>query len=423
MKHEIVLGKKKIFFDTPTNFNITNVISAKQSHISDIESATKKSLSLPINSKLLSELAKGKSDVCIVVTDITRSCPDNKLLPPIIEELEKEIDRNSITILIASGMHRTMSHQEKILKYGEKIVDTYKIIDHDSKDEKNLVDLGITKNGTPIKMSKIAIDSSLLISTGVVSPHQYAGYSGGYKTVSIGVASDETISYTHSHVMIKNPKTVIGNVIDNPFYEDIIEIGKKSGLDFIVNVILGKNNDIFEIKSGNPFDVHNALIKSAKMIYEFPVEKQFDVVICGIGFPKDANLYQTTTFASYISFVPKPIVKKGGYIVLPSECPEGAGKGVGEQRFFSLLKNKTIDEILGIKEFRAGEQRAFVMANVLKNFKIILVGAKNPEIIEDAKMIAANNMNEAFDIIKKDLGENLDVLINSDSLTALPIIY
>jgi len=145
MKHEIVLGKKKIFFDTPTNFNITNVISAKQSYISDIESATKKSLSLPINSKLLSELAKGKSDACIVVTDITRSCPDNKLLPPIIAELEKEIDKNSITILVASGMHRTMSYHEKILKYGKKIVDTYKIIDHDSKDEKNLVDLGVTK--------------------------------------------------------------------------------------------------------------------------------------------------------------------------------------------------------------------------------------------------------------------------------------
>ncbi len=63
------------------------------------------------------------------------------------------------------------------------------------------------------------------------------------------------------------------------------------------------------------------------------------------------------------------------------------------------------------------------MANVVKDFKIIIVGAKNPEIIKDAKMIAANNMSDAFDIIKKDLGENLDVLINSDSLTALPIIH
>jgi len=262
-----------------------------------------------------------------------------------------------------------------------------------------------------------------LISTGIVSPHQYVGYSGGYKTVSIGVASDETISYTHSHVMIKNPKTRIGNIIDNPFYDDVVEIGKKSGLDFIVNVILGQNNDVIEIKSGNPLDVHNALIKNAKAIYEFSLDRQFDVVICGISFPKNTNLYQTSIPASCISFVPKPVVKKGGYIVLPSECPEGAGKGIGEQRFFSLLKNKTIDEILDLKEFKAGEQRAFVMANVLKDFKIIIVGAKNPEIIKDVKMIHANNMGDAFDIIKKDLGENLDVLINSDSLTALPIIY
>jgi len=119
----------------------------------------------------------------------------------------------------------------------------------------------------------------------------------------------------------------------------------------------------------------------------------------------------------------KPVVKNGGYIIIPAVCQEGAGKGIGEERFFEMLKNMTIDEILNHKpDFKSGEQRAFMMANVLKHCKVIIVGSQMPEIVQEAKMIPASTMDESFEIIKNDLERNLEIILIPSSLTTLPII-
>ena len=422
MSYSIVYGKDKIFFDIPKNFSIFSIKQNFFSGIKNVYNKTQNSLMNPINSESLSSLIKGKESVCIVVTDITRMCPDEQLLIPILEILEKEISHKKITILIASGMHKKMTDDEKIEKYGKTIFKKYKIIDHNANDKKNLVTLGKTKSGNIVKLSKPAITSDFLISLGVVEPHQFAGYSGGYKTVSIGIADDATISRTHSGDIFKKTKITVGQIEDNPIYEEIIEIGKKSGLKFIVNVIMGNSDEILDIQSGEPFETHRMLIKKIKQFNEISLKKSFDVVICGVGYPKDSNLYQATRAASYLFFAKKPIINPGGYIIIPAPCLEGAGRGIGEKRFFSMLKNHDIDEILNIdRPFQAGEQRSYFVANVLKECKIIIVGSKFPEIVKDAKMIPAENMDTAFELIQKDL-EDAEVLLIPNALSAIPKI-
>jgi nickel-dependent lactate racemase len=316
-----------------------------------------------------------------------------------------------------------MTVDEKVSKYGKKIVENYMIIDHDSRDEKKLVNLGTTKHGTKIHVSRLAFESELLISLGVVEPHQFAGYSGGFKTMAIGAAGDTTISQTHSLNMLTNPKTGLTRLEGNPVYEDIIEIGKKTGLKFVVNVVAGKEQQILEIKSGEPQETQNVLIKFSQEINEIPINKSYDVAICGVGFPKDTNLYQVSRAASYLFFASIKVIKEGGYIIIPARCEEGAGQGVGEQRFFSMLKNKSLKGIINsTSEFKAGEQRAFFMANVLSHYKVIIVDSLVPEIIREAKMIPAKNMDEAFEMVKNDLGSNLDLILIPKSLSTLPII-
>ncbi|MFB5646499.1 MAG: lactate racemase domain-containing protein, partial [Nitrosopumilaceae archaeon] len=201
---KIPYGKEEISFEMPSEFRVTIAKSNPASSISNISESTKNALLNPINSQPLTKLIKNGNSVCIVVTDITRPSPDKEILPHLLDQILEKTTSEKITILIASGLHREMSTNEKIEKYGEKIINSFQIIDHDAKNEQNLVSLGTTKNDTPIKISKIAYDSDFLISIGVVEPHQYAGYSGGYKTVAIGVAGDETISKTHSRKFIEH---------------------------------------------------------------------------------------------------------------------------------------------------------------------------------------------------------------------------
>lgn len=422
-KFKIPYGKESITFEIPSEFRVTVAKSNSKPSINNMSEATKNALSNPINSKPLSELIKENDSVCIIVTDITRACPDKEILPQLIDQIKEKTDLKNIRLLIATGLHRKMNDIEKIEKYGEEIVNDFQIINHDAKDEKNLISLGNTKNGTPIKISKFAYDSDFLISIGVVEPHQYAGYSGGYKTLAIGVASDETISKTHSRMFIEHNKTRIGNIDGNPFHEDITEIGKKIGLDFIVNVILDAEKNVIDIKAGDPSETYKKLVSVAKQISEISITKTFDVAICGIGFPKDSNLYQTSRAASYLFYLPTQVVKNGGYIIIPAVCDEGAGKGIGEQRFFDMLKNNTIEQILNHKEeFKAGEQRAFMMANVLKHCKVIIVGSKNPQVVKETKMIPASTMKEALDMVQNNSGNNLELIFIPNALSTLPII-
>ncbi len=422
MNYSLPYGKEKINFNIPDDFQVKIVESKQTSAVKDVYEKTRNTIIHPINSPSLLELVKGKKSVCIVVTDISRKCPDKELLIPVLDILEKEVKREKISILVASGMHKKMNYDEKIEKYGKIICQNFQIIDHDPNDDDSLISLGPTKTGKPVKISKVAFEADLLISLGVVEPHQFAGYSGGYKTVSIGVADDETISRTHSAMMIKKSKIKVGQIEGNSIQDEIIEIGKKSGLNFIINVILGNNNEVLEIESGDPIETHKKLIQKAKSIYEIPITKSYDVVVCGVGFPWDSNLYQTTRAASYLYFAQRPVINHDGYIIIPAPCSEGAGKGIGEQRFFSMLKNNSLDEILNIdKKLKAGEQRAYFIAQVLKNCKIIIVGCKMPEIIKETKMIPAKDMEEAFDIVKTSF-RNTEILLVSNSLSTLPII-
>ena len=423
MSYTISYGREQINFKIPYGIKIDSLIPKNSKPITSIYEKTLEAVLSPINSPSLHELIKEKKSVCIVVTDITRECPDKDLLVPILEIIEKKINRENITILIASGMHKEMSYDEKVEKYGKKISDTYRIIDHNATDENALISLGVTKNGTPIKISKIVMESDFVISLGVVEPHQFAGYSGGYKTVSIGLAGDETISFTHSSEMLRKSNTRVGKIDDNLIQDEIIEIGKKVGLDFLVNVILDINKEAVVIEAGEPIETHRSLITKARQLFEIPIKKPYNVVLCGVGYPRDSNLYQTSRAASYLFFANKPVIKEGGYIIIPAKCEEGAGKGIGEQRFFSLLKNNSIEDILKKTEpFKAGEQRAFFIANVLKKCKIIIVGSNNPEIISEGKMIPAKNMEEALNLVQKQLGDNIEILLVPNALSILPII-
>jgi len=223
--------------------------------------------------------------------------------------------------------------------------------------------------------------------------------------------------------MLSNIKTGLTSLEENPICQDITEIGKKVGLNFIVNVILGNNKKILKIGSGDPSKTQKSLIRIARGIYEVGVTKIFDAVICGVGYPKDSNLYQVSRAASYLYYSSSRVIKEGGYIIIPASCEEGAGRGIGEKRFFSMLKNKNLGDIINSEEnFKAGEQRAYLMANVLLHHKVIIVNPQKPEIINQAKMIPAKNMKEAFKIMTSDLGANLDLLFIPNSLITLPIL-
>ena len=425
--YSVPYGKAEIEFALPAGMTGTVVVSKSLPPVEDVPVAVKATLANPINSPPVRELARPGDKVCIVFTDVTRASPDYLLVPPLLAELEAAGVRDEdITLLCGIGMHRPSALDEKTAKLGQSVVDRYCVVDNEPQNPDALVDLGSTDSGIPLSVNKIAYEADLLIATGIVEPHQYAGYSGGRKTLSVGAAGEAMIAYTHGPQMVDHPGTRLGKVEGNPFHEAIAEAARRAGLRFILNVVMDDQKRVVAVRAGEPEAAFAELVQIARSIYEVPVLQQYDVAVGGVGFPKDANLYQASRAASYLFFAPTPVVKPGGVFIIPARCEEGAGDGVGEQRFLERMKAATdmpslLTELRRIG-YPPGAQRAFIMAKVLEQSEVIIVGSETPEVVHEAKMIPAADMDEAFRIVAEKLGPSLEVLVVPHALLTLPIV-
>ncbi|HFD39328.1 MAG TPA: nickel-dependent lactate racemase [Anaerolineae bacterium] len=425
--YTVPFDKGELTFDLPPGWRGSVVESKSVPPIEDVPAAVAEALARPTHSPPLGELARPGDRVCIVFTDITRASPDYLLVPPLLAELEAAGVRDEdITLLCGIGMHRPSTPEEKVAKLGQAVVDRYRVIDNEPQNPAALVDLGTTESGIPLSVNRVAYEADLLIATGIVEPHQYAGYSGGRKTLAVGAAGEKMIAYTHGPQMIDHPGTRLGRIEGNPFHEAITEAARRAGLRFIVNVVQDDRKRVVYVRAGEPEATFRELVAFAKQVYEVPVPQQYDVAIAGVGYPKDANLYQASRAASYLFFAPTPVVRPGGVFIVPAPCGEGAGEGVGEQRFLKAMQDAPdvhfILEDARKNGYPPGQQRAFVMAKVLEQNEVIIVGAQDPDLIRSARFQAAPTMEAAFEMVGKKLGDALDVLVVPHALLTLPIV-
>jgi nickel-dependent lactate racemase len=425
--YTVPYGKETIQFSLPSCMRIAQAVSKPVRPIENQQAAVAEALAHPVGAPRLREIARPGNRVCVVFTDITRSCPDDLLVPPILAELKAAGVRDEdITLLCGVGMHRASTREEKIAKLGAGIVAHYRVIDNEPQNPAALVDLGKTAGGVPVSAHRSVIESDLVIATGIVEPHQYGGYSGGRKTLAVGAAGEELIAYSHGPAFVDHPGTRLGRIEGNPFHEAITEAARRAGLRFILNVVLDDEKSLLRVTAGDPEAAFQDLVAFARSVYEVPIPRQYDIAIGGVGFPKDANLYQASRAPSYLFFAPTCVLRPGGYFIIPARCEEGAGSGVGEQRFLSAMRDAPdvafILEDARRNGYPPGQQRAFVMAKVLEKTHVIIVGSECPDIVAACKMIPAATMDEALQIATAALGASCDVLIVPHAMLTLPVV-
>ena len=418
----------------PSDWHITTIEANASTALPDLRAAVEATLASPINSLPLRKMARHNTNVCIVFTDATRACPDAVLIPPLLRELAAAgVPSEQITLLCATGMHRPSTFPEKIAKVGMTVAQQYTVVDHQAQNPEALVNLGSLgwpamdlPADVPTFVNRIAAEADLLIATGVVEPHQYAGYSGGGKTVAVGCGGEATITATHGPAFLDDNRVRLGRIASNPFQAAMRECARRAGLKFVVNVVLDGDGRVVAVQAGDPISVHDQLVAFAKQLYEVRVPGQYDVVVAGLGGPKDANLYQASRAPTYVGLASTPVVREGGVIITPARCSEGAGQGPGEQRFYELL-SKTGDlramlDNLRRRGIQAGEQRAFMLAQVLLKHTVIIVGSEHPDLVRACKMTSAATMDEAVTIARGVVGDHASALVIPHALQTLPVV-
>lgn len=288
----------------------------------DPAAAIRAALREPLGTPPLAELARGTRRVCVVISDRTRPIPYGVLLPPLLAELEAAgVRRDAIEILVATGLHRPATENELVAMTGADVVARYRIRNHVARDAASHRTIGTSTQGTAMAIDAGYLDADLKIVTGLVEPHLMAGFSGGPKSIATGIAATETIRRTHGADMLEahcGPGIVAGN----PFYADLLEVARRAGVDFLVNVTIDRERRLTGVFAGDLEAAHAPARERALAQARVDCDAAYDVVVTSAaGYPLDATFYQ----AIKGPVAALGIVKPGGTIILAAEMREGLG--------------------------------------------------------------------------------------------------
>lgn len=423
---EVAYGKNNLSFDLLQEMEGLEVNPTIVPPLPSPAKALVNALEDPLDSPALSALVRPENRICIVVPDTTRPFPTQELLAVVLDHLTKcGLPDEQVEIAIAYGLHRPLTQEEKTKALGHEVVSRYRIVDHDATDRQNLIDLGKTASGVPVVLHRAVATADLVLALGVVEPHQYAGYSGGAKTVAIGMAGAETIQATHGITFLDHPGTRLDRLQDNPFAKTLWEIASHIPLKFSVNITTDGEGRITTLSAGNPKTVHRDLVRRARQVMSIPIPHPVDIIIGGVGYPKDINLYQASRAATYLALATTPILKPNGVIIITAQAQEGVGQGLGEQNFHRyFLKHpqlETMMDQLQKENYAPGAQRAYMLGKTLMKHKVIVVGATCPDQVRELGMISTSDIPEALsEGMKRIKTKPAQVLIVPHALQTLP---
>ncbi|MFI6348704.1 nickel-dependent lactate racemase [Streptomyces sp. NPDC050560] len=280
----------------------------------------RRALRHPVAGPPLRERVAPGQTVAISACDGTRPQPRELMIPALLEELDGVVRPEDIVVLVATGTHRGNDPAELRRMFGDSVVDTVRVVNHDARDRASLTWMGRLGDDVPVWLNTAWADADVRITTGFVEPHFFAGFSGGPKLVAPGLAALETVLVLHDARRIGHPDATWGVLDGNPVHDDVRAIAAATGVTFALDVVLNRDKHVVEAFGGDLPAMHRAATARARQLAMRPVEAPFDVVVTtNSGFPLDQNLYQAVKGMSAAHKVARP----GGTIICAAECRDG----------------------------------------------------------------------------------------------------
>jgi nickel-dependent lactate racemase len=294
----------------------------------------------PIGSAPLQKFFEAKDRVAVVIPDITRPLPSDRLLPWLFEEIS-QVPPGNVTIVNGTGSHRPNTEEELVAMVGREVASNYRVVNHNAHDPNTLAFAGRSPEGRDVYMNREYVEADRRIVLGFIEPHFMAGFSGGYKGVFPAVADIDSIMYYHRASVIGHARSTWGVLEENPTQSQIRANGSLLPVDFLVNVTINRNKEITGYFCGNVLAAHERGCEANKASVMVACEREYPIVVTtNGGYPLDQNLYQAVKGMS----AAYQIVSDGGLIISASRCNDGFPNHGNFRRM--LLEHSSPQEML-----------------------------------------------------------------------------
>jgi len=338
--YPLELGDRRVRFVDPPTPPVSRDVGAL------IDAA----LDAPIGRSRVESMVAAKARVTVIVSDATRAEPRTEFL----EALRRRLPSVQWTIAIATGTHGPSGIAP--LQLPTHLLADASIVDHDGHSERDLVSLGVTPRGTPIRVHRCVVDTDLVIATGCIRPHYFAGFGAGVKAIFPGLGGAREIRINHT--LKREPLARAGIVEGNPCRVDLeAAVGLLETRTFLLNGVCATDNQVHAVVAGDPVQAFRVGVALARPWFTVSAPRA-DLVIASDALPVTGSLYQSAKIAAAVA----GLVREGGTLLVVAECADGIGP------------LETVNEAI----FRIG-----VLPRLAPNVRLGLVSSLAPERVRE----------------------------------------
>ena len=318
MQIHLQYGKDGLAVEIPSS-NVTVLAPRFIAGIADEAAAFQQAVNSPINAKPLKELIVATDKVAVVIPDITRPLPSERLLPWLFAALA-HVPAHNFVIINGTGSHRVNTPTELEQMVGADVARQYRIVNHNAHDAATLKLAGKTTDGRAVYFNREYVEADKRIVLGFIEPHFMAGFSGGYKGIFPAVADIDAIMHYHRAEVIGSPLSTWGQLAGNPTQQQIRHNGALLPVNFCINVTINRQRQITEFFCGEVLAAHARGCEFSKANVMTPCAKSFPLVVTtNSGYPLDQNLYQAVKGMSAAA----QVVAQDGLILQAARCNDG----------------------------------------------------------------------------------------------------
>ncbi|MDR1536052.1 MAG: nickel-dependent lactate racemase [Planctomycetota bacterium] len=388
---------EKVEAAIPPGLEPLGLFQAEEPEGGDAPALLASALAAPLGAPPLRELARGRRRAAIIVSDATRAVATAQALPPLTDELIRAgLAWEDIFLVVAVGVHREATGAE-LGEIAGGLRDRLGIFNHDPRDPEKLRPVGVTRRGTRVEVNRLAAEADLRLAVGKVEPHEFAGYSGGRKSVLPGIAGEKTILFNHRPEMIADPLAVPGRLEGNPIHEDMLEAARLLGLDFCLNLVQNAAGRPLAAFAGGLEESHAAAVAYYERRYGLEVDSTANILLTTPGHPLNIDLYQSMK----PFFGLAPILKPGDVVILYSGCREGVNS---DDMLKPFEYGPNLDRIMNflLENYRIQMDHSLLFCKLLrKGVRAIAVSPAIPgEIFSRLLMRPAASLEQALEVAR-----------------------
>lgn len=358
--------------------------------VADLEAALAEALRQPVGSRPLREVVTARTRAVVIVSDASRDEPRAELFAAVRRQLSALRD-DQITLAVANGTHAPGDPAG--LGLPPEVLRRHRLVNHDGHDPDAVVEMGKTSRGTRLRVNRCVAEADVVVTTGRIKPHYFAGYGGGAKGIYPGLGFAEDIRQNHR--LKADPASSLGRADLNPCREDLEEAVRRLGRDtFMLNVVEA-GGAILGAVAGDIVLAHREGVRRLRPWVEVEAAPA-DVVVVSAPLPVSGSLYQASKLVPPAGL----LLKDGGVVILAAECPDGIGPlQVVNEGIFAL----------GVRRFLPAR------------YTLLLVSSMDAATVATSYAQFAPSLEAALEAARRITGPDPRVLVLPDAGDLVPV--